>query len=64
MAATQCIWACRRCQDVLSKFILNFRMGKKSDLSDFEQGRVVNASSRGYRDGLKKKLFGKPQLSE
>lgn len=40
MATTHCLYACRHDPDDLLKFKLNFRIGKKEDLSDFKWGVV------------------------
>ena len=47
VAATKCIKACRRGQEVQLFFRPNVRMGKKWDLSDFDHGMIVDARQIG-----------------
>ena len=47
MAATKCIKAFRRGQEVQLLFRQNVRMGKKCDLSDFDRGMIVSARQGG-----------------
>ena len=47
MAATKCIKACRRGQEVWLFFRTDVRMGKKCDLRDFDGEMIVGARRGG-----------------
>ena len=47
MAATKCIKACRRGQEVQLFFRPNVTIAKKCDLSEFDRGMIVGARQGG-----------------